>query len=327
MTQHVDNENGPRCWSTEDRSENQLSAGLAPSIAHPSEPVSPHAERFKRAEDDGIIATSRWIGHEAVRDHVERWRIPVMQILAPAFGRILADTDETVLFCWAVFGITGINSDFQPTNNDWSRVYLTPREKACAPRAVSDFKRIVARAVRNVKSAGADIDPEWDGDHAVIATLMLAYGPSIPWDAPAIELAEWVYPPGSTALTVDLKGVRARRDVSLETEYNIVAIRHAAEDNRHGPRKGAPYARGRGRATQARPVTLLDALVWALPQIREAFPRSSSVSQIRTGWKQGKSTATAGGRLRELVRTKLPDVDCPSPATLYRAFEAAGLTP
>lgn len=293
------NTSGPRRSSAEDRGEDQLSAGTSPhSIAQEE---SARAKRFKYAEDEGIITTARWIAHPAVKNITDSWRMSVHNILAPAFGRILADSDETVLFAWAVFGLSGVNSDFEPTNNDWRRVYLTCAEVVHADRAKRDFRKIACKAARDIRAAGASIDPTWDGDLAVVATLMLAAEGAIPWGLPPKELAEWVYPPSSSAITPDARGIRSRRGVNQASERNVLAIKHDYERHLFGEPERAPYAQG-GERAMSRQNREKAARLKALSEVR-ALHVDASAKDILQTW--GSSKERPGWLYRNLIAREM----------------------
>jgi hypothetical protein len=292
------NQSDPRRANAEDRSEDQLSAGSSPPIIAP---LTPQAKRFKQAEDEGIAVTSRWINHPAVREITDSWRVPVHNILAPAFGRILADTGEAVLFAWAIFGISGINANFEPTNSDWRRVYLTFAEVQQAPLAKRDFLKIVSKAAGDIRAAGAAIDPGWDGDLAVVATLMLAAEDEIPWELPPMQLAEWVYPPSSSAITPDIRGISNRRGVPQAGKRNIIAIQHAYEKHLFGDPDRAPYAQG-GERAESRQNREKAARLKALTEVRALYLDASATEILQT-W--GSSKECPGSLYRHLIAREM----------------------
>jgi hypothetical protein len=315
-----ENVNDPRCANTEGRqSEAQLSAGTSPAILpRDAEAVSAHAEKFKRAEDDGTVSAARWITHPEVRKRVDAWRPRAMLIAAPPFGRHLGDSDpltaevNIMRLAWHLASLRGIGPDLELSdeNGPWMLEAYEAERTACAVKRLRALVKVVAKAI---EAAGAPIDPEWEGDRAVLALLLLTPPPVIPWGGrwngnewlsqpDPVALARWAYAPSPVAITADATGIRSRFDASQNSARNVLDIQFAYRDQVRADankpkRTAAPYARG-GKRAASRQDKLKAARLYALAEVRALYPDAKG-RDLLTGW--SKKSGDPGHLYRSLI--------------------------
>lgn len=171
MTQRVNNENGPRCRNTEDRSEAQLAAeNLAHRIAQPDDAVT---HLYKNEEDAGRATLAGWIRHERVRPIIEAARADTETFVAPV-ARYLASGQRAVtdLACSVLLLQSSL------PNGERNAFVLDPVTGwRMAPTVrnmlLTDFRSWLTIVAYRLSSAGVPLDPDYPGDHLVIAQLLL----------------------------------------------------------------------------------------------------------------------------------------------------------
>lgn len=157
-------------------------------------------------------------------------------------------------FCWRVCGIGPVYPDgseepnpFDPEGPEpWP---LTKRERELAGYIAAVFHLLVRTVAAGLGDAGVALDPEWDGDQAVLAVLLLlpALGYLIPWDGKIDEFAEVLQPPGVSAFTPDGRSASARDGRPDDMARNADRIRKLIRVEKGGRELRVPYARGTGR--------------------------------------------------------------------------------
>ncbi len=275
-------------------------------------------KQFEAEEQQAINALARWVGHPAVRDVTAHRRVGAEQAVAP-IGRLLTHQIPVIFFCLHVFGLAGVESDWElrrtPT---WM---LRASEANAIEQVKADFRAIVQLTASELEEAGAGVVPGWDGDLVVVGELLLL---DVDWGLPARELAEALQPPAIGAIRVDASGTIHRRGSGERANNNIGALRRAYERHRYGQQPRAPYAGGGKRALpeQTRRRRL------ALAKVREQWP-GVTASQIYTtfgdhGVQRGGLARTPGGYFRQLLEQDAPGeiVRRPSKSTLHADLKA-----
>jgi hypothetical protein len=139
-------------------------------------------KRFEAEEQQAINAVARWVGHPAVRGVIERRRIGAETVVMP-IERMLTDQVQVIRFCWHVFGLAGIEPGWElRKGRPW---LLTVSEMNTIDRVEADLRGVVQMAVNELEGAGVGLVPSWNGDHVVVAELLLL---DVTWDLPAREL-------------------------------------------------------------------------------------------------------------------------------------------
>lgn len=177
-------------------------------------------KRFKAAERQAEDTLTRWIGHPALQPVVERRRLGAEAVVLP-ISSLLTDQGEVVRFCWHVYGMAGIDPDWNLRRGEpWM---LTIAEMHAIERVKADFRVVVQLAVNELAGAGVGLMPSWDPDHAVIGELLLL--PGFPWELPARQRAQYLNPPPVAAIDIDASGTSVRRGTGERPESNITSIR------------------------------------------------------------------------------------------------------
>ena len=216
-------------------------------------------------------------------------------------------------FCWRICGIGPVYPDgseepnpFDPEGTaPWS---LTEREREQAGYIAAAFHLLVRTVATRLGDVGVLLDPEWDGDQAILAILLLlpALGYLIPWDGEIGEFAEGIQPPGVSAFTRDGRSASARDGRPDDMARNADRIRKLIRAENGGRELHVPYARGTGRAKPRATVIRREILAEIL-----ADDPAVTVSQI---WRTyDYSDRTPGGRLRRQLRLRLEAEGCPVP--------------
>ena len=181
---------------------------------------------------------------------------------------------------------------------------LTKPELELAGYIAAVFHLIVRTVAAELRDAGVPLDPEREGDQAVLAVLMLlpALGYLIPWDGKIDEFAEVIQPPGVSAFTQDGRSASARDGMAR----NADRIRKLIRAENGGRELQVPYARGTGRALPRATVIRREILA-------EILADDPAVTVPRILSTYDYSDRTPGGRLRHQLSQRLEAEGCPVP--------------
>lgn len=131
-------------------------------------------KRFVTGEQQAIDALARWVTHPAVRPVIERRRIQAETVVMP-IARHLVDQEQSARFCWRVFGIAGVGTDWNLRQGEpW---WLTPDEANAIEEVEGAFRAVVQFTVDELAARGVGLAPSWAGDHAVVGELLLVKCP------------------------------------------------------------------------------------------------------------------------------------------------------
>lgn len=185
---------------------------------------------------------------------------------------------------------------------------LAERERELAEYIVAAFHLVVRTVAAELRDAGVPLDPEWDGDQAILAVLLLlpALGYLIPWDGEIGEFAEGIQPPGVSAFTRDGRSASARDGRPDDMARNADRIRKLIRAANGGCELHVSYAQGTGRAKPRATVIRREVLAEIM-----ADDPAVTVSQILRSYDY--SNRTPGGRLRHQLRQRLEAEGCPVP--------------
>lgn len=171
--------------------------------------------------------------------------------------------------------------------------------------------------VAGLCDAGVPLDPEWAGDQAVFAVLVLlpALGYEIPWDGKIDEFAAMIQPPGVSAFARDGRSPSVRDGRPDAMARNADRIRKHIRAENGGRELHVPYAQGTGREPPRATVIRREVLAEIL-----ADNPTVTVSKILMTYDM--SDQTPGGRLRRQLKQRLeaegrPVTDKPSQSVLY----------
>ena len=274
-----------------------------------SEKVSP---LFEKEEEYARAAASSWIAHPAARSALDAARPTAVAVTALLLPH-MADQIECMRFCWRVCGIGPVYPDGSEEPNPFDPEGLAPwplteRERELAGYIAAVFHLLVRAVAAELCDAGVPLDPEWDGDQAVLAVLLLlpALGYEIPWDGKIDEFAAMIQPPGVSAFTRDGRSASARDGRPDAMARNADRIRKLIRAENGGRELHVPYAHGTGRAKPRATVIRREVLAEIL-----ADDPTVAVSQILRTYDY--SDRTPGGRLRHQLRQRLEAEGCPVP--------------
>lgn len=185
---------------------------------------------------------------------------------------------------------------------------LAERERELAEYIAAAFHLVVRTVAAELRDAGVPLDPEWDGDQAILAVLLLlpALGYLIPWDGEIGEFAEGIQPPGVSAFTRDGRSASARDGRPDDMARNADRIRKLIRAENGGCELHVSYAQGTGRAKPRATVIRREVLAEIM-----ADDPAVTVSQILRSYDY--SNRTPGGRLRHQLRQRLEAEGCPGP--------------
>jgi hypothetical protein len=279
---------------------------------------------FEKEEQYARAAASSWIAHPAVRSALDAARpnaVAVTALLLPH----MADQIQCMRFCWRICGIGPVYPDGSEEPNPFDPEGpapwpLTKRERELAGYIAAVFHLLVRTVAAELRDADVPLDPEWEGDQAVVAVLLLlpALGYLIPWDGKIGEFAQVLQPPGVSAFTPDGRSTSARDGRPDDMARNADRIRKLIRAENGGRELHVSYAHGTGRGKPRATVIRREILAEIL-----ADDPTVTVSQILGTYDY--SDRTPGGRLRHQLRQRLEAEDCPVPvkpsqATLYDDF-------
>jgi len=265
-----------------------------------------------------------------------RWSVeavcPAAVKIADALLPHMADQKHCMRFCWRVCGIGAVYPDGSQEPNpldpeapeSWP---LTASEREQAGYIAARFHLLVRMVAAALHDAGVPLDHEWDGDQAILATLLLlpALGYQIPWDGKISEFAGQLQPPGVSSFTPDGRSASARDGRPDAMARNADRIRKHIRADNGGLDLHVPYAEGTGRKPPR--ATLIRRQV--LAEILADDP-AVTVSRILSTYDY--SDRTPGGRLRCELNKRLeaegrPVPGKPSQTALYDDFaEISGTT-
>ena len=224
--------------------------------------------------------------------------------------------------CWRICGIGPVYPDGSEEPNPFDPEGpapwpLTEREREQAGYIAAFFHRLVLMVVAGLCDAGVPLDPEWAGDQAVCAVLLLlpALGYEIPWDGKIDEFAAMIQPPGVSAFARDGRSTSARDGRPDAMARNADRIRKHIRAENGGRELRVPYAQGTGRALPRATVIRREVLA-------EIMADNPTVTVSRILMTYDMSDRTPGGRLRRQLKQRLeaegqPVPDKPSQSVLY----------
>jgi hypothetical protein len=281
-------------------------------------------KRFKDGERQAEDTLTRWIGHPALQPVVERRRLGAEAVVLP-ISRLLTGQGEVVRFCWHIYGMAGIDPDWNLRRGEpWM---LTIFEMSAIERVKADFRGVVQLAVNELAGAGVGLMPNWDPDHAVIGELLLL--PGFPWELSARERAQHLNPPPVAAIDIDASGTSVRRGIAERAESNITSIRRTYERHLHGSPPRAPYAAGGARSLPEPTRRRREALQQVLQRWPDATASGIWTSFGDHGLMPGQQPRTPGGYLRRLLEEGADDgqlVVRPSKSTIHEDLKALRAT-
>ncbi|MBR7832493.1 hypothetical protein KDL01_04445 [Actinospica durhamensis] len=362
MTHELHNENGPRCVTTEDRSEDQLSAGTSPtSMPNAAAPVSARAEDgelrglYLAAENEGRKLAVDWIGHSATKPIVLYYRWHAVGILDTppidrftvgehAQGAIHAFT-QSALKCFGEHPDGAVDPDvLRDPERGWP---LTEAERYAALNLAHAWSSLLAIIANVLRSAGVPIDATYSasaGDRRFRNDLFaLAELISLPIDLDA----------DPEYLVGEILNVYAPMAFNAaDHQVTIREIRHADSDGTAMALQRRRVERDTGRRTfptprKPDPKVYTMAPNWAtrLQGLRhEALKTAYGVrsswgrhrftpADVRKTW--GSTVGTPGGAVSNVLTRLLAGIeDCegnprtaeaPSLSTLQRDFKTCGI--
>lgn len=280
---------------------------------------------FKAEATYARAAAASWIGDPRVRQVLDEVR-PAAATACDFLLRFMHDQVQTTRFCWWVCRIGPLLPDGQedhgPFRSDSADPWLlTEQEREVAGYLAALFHQKVVLAVAQVLAeAGVPLDPEWPGDQAVLAVLLLlpVAGYEIPWDGPIAEFAEQIQPPGVSAFDPAGRSTSARDGRPEKMAINADRIR---KDIRQ--RKGAPGLKPRYAAGERRTTWQLTAKRREI--LAELISERPEITVLAVLMTYDFSENQPGGRLRHRLKEwcaaeGLAEPDKPSEATLYNDF-------
>ncbi len=258
---------------------------------------------FEKEEEYARAAASSWIAHPAVRGALNAVRpnaVAATALLLPH----MVDQIQCMRFCWRICGIGPVYPDGSEEPNPFdpggpAPWPLTEREREQAGYIAAVFHLLVLTVAAELCDAGVPLDPEWGGDQAVLAVLLLLppLGYEIPWDGKIDEFAAMIQPPGISAFTRDGRSTSARDGRPDAMARNADRIRKHIRAENGGRKLHVPYAQGTGRALPRTTVIRREVLAEIL-----ADNPTVTVSQILMTY--DNSDRTPGGWLRhQLTKT------------------------
>ena len=267
---------------------------------------------FEKEEWYARAAASSWIAHPAVRSALDVARPAALAVVALLLPH-MADQVQCMRFCWRVCGIGPVYPDGSEEPNPFDPKGpapwpLTKHERELAGYIAAAFHLLVRTAAAELCDVGVPLDPDWGGDQAVLAVLLLLpeLGYLIPWDGKISELAEVLQPPGVSAFTPDGRSASARDGRPDDMARNADRIRKLIRAENGGRDLHVPYAHGTGRAKPRATVIRREIL-------GEILADDPTVTVSRILGTYDYSDRTPGGRLRCQLRQRLEAENCPAP--------------
>lgn len=279
---------------------------------------------FEREEQYARAAASSWIAHPAVRSALDTARSNALAVTALLLPH-MADQVQCTRFCWRVCRIGPVYPDGSEEPNPFDADgpapwLLTGRERELAGYIAAAFHLLVRTVAAELCDAGVPLDPEWGGDQAVLAVLLLlpALGYLIPWDGKIGEFAEMLQPPGVSAFTPDGRSASAGDGRPEDMARNADRIRKLIRAENGGRELHVAYAQGRRRTLPRATVIRREILAEIL-----ADDPTVTVGDILRSY--DFSDRTPGGRLRHQLKRRLEAEHCtvpdkPSQSVLYDDF-------
>jgi hypothetical protein len=279
---------------------------------------------FKKEEEYARAAVSSWVGHPAVRralDAVRPTAIAITSRLLP----YVEDQIQCMRFCWRICEIGPVHPDGSTEPNPFDSEGpepwpLTEYDRELAGYIAAGFHLVIRTLAAELCAVGVPLDPEWGGDQAVLAILLLlpALDYLIPWDGKMNEFAEALQPPGVSAFTSDGRSTSARDGRPDDMARNADRIRRLIRAESGGQPLRVPYARGTSRVTPR--ITMIRREI--LAEILAEDPTITVPQLLRT---YDYSDSTPGGRLRRQLRQRIeaegrPVPGKPSQSVLYDDF-------
>jgi hypothetical protein len=267
---------------------------------------------FKKEEEYARAAASSWIVHPAVRSALNAARPDAVVVTGPLLLH-MSDQIQCMRFCWRICGIGSVYPDGSEEPNPFDPAGpapwpLTKHERELVGYIAAGFHLLVRTVAAELWDAGVRLDPEWAGDQAVLAVLLLlpALGYLIPWDGKIDEFAEALQPPGVSAFTPDGRSTSARDGRPDDMARNADRIRKLIRAENGGHELHVSYAHGTGRAKPRATVIRREILA----EILADDPTVTVPRILRT---YDYSERTPGGRLRHQLRQRLEAEGCPVP--------------
>jgi hypothetical protein len=279
---------------------------------------------FEKEEQYARAAASSWIALPAVRTALDAARPNAVAVIALLLPH-MADQVQCMRFCWRVGGIGPLYPDGSQEPNPFDPEGPAPwplakSERELAGYIAARFHLFVRTVAAELYDAGVPLDPEWEGDQAVLAVLLLLpeLGYLIPWDGKIHEFAEVLQPPGVSAFTPDGRSANAHDGRPDGMARNADRIRKLIRAENGGRELQVPYARGTGRA-------LPRATVIRRGILAEILADDPAVTVPRILSTYDHSDRTPGGRLRHQLSQRLevaglPVPGKPSQSLLYDDF-------
>ncbi|WP_034261030.1 hypothetical protein [Actinospica robiniae] len=181
----------------------QVFAAEVVGVARDNRKVSDEKLRtwFKAEATYARAAAASWIGDPRVHEVLDEAR-PSAVTACDFLLRFMHNQIQTTRFCWWVCRIGTLlpdgREDHGPFRSDSADPWmLTAQERELAGHLVALFhQRVVLATAHHLAEVGVPLDPEWPGDHAVLAVLLLlpAVGYEIPWDGSITEFAKQIQP-------------------------------------------------------------------------------------------------------------------------------------
>ncbi|HET6190623.1 MAG TPA: hypothetical protein VFE59_26935 [Trebonia sp.] len=194
---------------------------------------------------------------------------------------------------------------------------MTDRERGQAGHIAAAFHLLVQAVATVLHNAGVPLDHGWEGDQAILATLLLlpALDYKIPWEGKIDEFAAEIQPPGVSAFAPDGRSASARDGRPDAMARNADRIRKHIRTGSDGRELHVPYAEGTGRKPPRATVIRREILAEIL-----ADDPAVTVPQILNTYDY--SDRTPGGRLRRELKRRLeaegrPVPGKPSQSALY----------
>jgi len=243
MTQHVRNENDLRCSNTGGRSEVQLDAGSSPTILPQQDAVV--TDLYKTEEDAGRAALAGWIRHKQVRPIIEAARDATETFVAPVRHHLTGQRSVTLLAGSALL-IRGALPNGQHDEFVLDPATGWPMTPGVRHMLLTDFPAWLTIVAYRLASADVPLDPDYPGDHLVIAQLLL-----LDCWAPGYDLVKDLNVAGPTVYNRQGRGtpfIRRRR--TDRATLNASRVLEDLSRRERGDRTvaAAPYAATKPRA-------------------------------------------------------------------------------
>lgn len=191
----------------------------------PTEPI-PEGMDPKDIQDMQIAAehayafASTWVAHPATREVVQERSSAFIIAAGPIVTNFVPDEQQIARFAWLLAEIGG--------DDDYLAWVVPKRFEQALTRCIEQLRAYVRRTAELIAERGAPVRPEWSGDIAVVAEMLLLdqfTKVAIPWGAPKRELAEFFSVAGVAAMTLELDGHRARLQAPDDAEEAVMRIR------------------------------------------------------------------------------------------------------